>query len=99
MSTNNRVAIVGGASSGLGYAIAEDLLRQGHRTVIVSRSEERITEAADALRDPFGDARQPQWSPRRSSPLQQRRESHPESLPLYRLPCRSLRLLRTRTRC
>jgi len=50
VSTAGRVAIVGGASAGLGYAIAEELLRQGRRTVIVSRSEERITAAADALR-------------------------------------------------
>lgn len=50
----NRVAIVGGASSGLGYAIAEELLRQGKRTVIVSRSSERITAAAAALREATG---------------------------------------------
>ena len=49
-STHDRIAIVGGASAGLGYAVAEELLRQGKRTVIVSRSEERITAAADALR-------------------------------------------------
>ncbi len=50
----NRVAIVGGASAGLGYAVAEELLRQGKRTVIVSRSEERITAAAGALRASTG---------------------------------------------
>ncbi len=54
MSTTGRIAIVGGASAGLGYAIAEELLRQGKRTVIVSRSDERITAAADALRAATG---------------------------------------------
>jgi len=49
-----RVAIVGGASAGLGYAVAEELLRQGKRVVIVSRSEERITAAADRLRATAG---------------------------------------------
>jgi 3-oxoacyl-[acyl-carrier protein] reductase len=53
-STRDRIAIVGGASAGLGYAAAEELLRQGKRTVIVSRSEERITAAADALRASTG---------------------------------------------
>lgn len=48
--SKGRIAIVGGASSGLGYAIAKELLRQGKRTVIVSRSEERINAAAERLR-------------------------------------------------
>ena len=52
--STGRIAIVGGASAGLGYAIAEELLRQGKRTVIVSRSDERITAAADALRTETG---------------------------------------------
>lgn len=54
MSARNRVAIVGGASAGLGYAIAEELLRQGKRVVIVSRSEERISAAAERLRETTG---------------------------------------------
>jgi 3-oxoacyl-[acyl-carrier protein] reductase len=52
--SRGRVAIVCGASAGLGYAVAEELLRQGKRTIIVSRSEERITAAADALRAAAG---------------------------------------------
>jgi 3-oxoacyl-[acyl-carrier protein] reductase len=51
---NGRVAIVGGASAGLGYAVAGELLRQGKRVVIVSRSEERITAAAERLRATTG---------------------------------------------
>jgi len=51
---NGRVAIVGGASAGLGYAVAEELLRQGKRVVIVSRSEERVSAAAERLRATTG---------------------------------------------
>ncbi|MEE4274144.1 MAG: SDR family oxidoreductase [Thermoanaerobaculales bacterium] len=48
--SKSRIAIVGGASSGLGFAVAEELLRQGKHVVIVSRSEERIAAAAEQLR-------------------------------------------------
>jgi 3-oxoacyl-[acyl-carrier protein] reductase len=51
VSSAERIAIVGGASSGLGYAVAEQLLKDGRRTVIVSRSEERIGAAAERLRE------------------------------------------------
>lgn len=54
MSRRGRVAIVGGASSGIGHAIAERLLRDRHRVVIVSRSEERIGAAAERLREATG---------------------------------------------
>jgi 3-oxoacyl-[acyl-carrier protein] reductase len=40
-----RRALVMGASSGLGYAIAEQLVKEGARVAICSRSEERIREA------------------------------------------------------
>jgi 3-oxoacyl-[acyl-carrier protein] reductase len=46
-----RVAIVGGSSSGLGYAVAEMLVANGARVVVVSRSAERVSAAVDALRD------------------------------------------------
>jgi 3-oxoacyl-[acyl-carrier protein] reductase len=49
MSRTPRVAIVGGASSGLGFAIAETLLADGCRLVIASRSEDRISAAARRL--------------------------------------------------
>jgi len=54
MAAPGRVAVVCGASAGLGFAVAEELLRQGKRTIIVSRSEERITAATDALRAATG---------------------------------------------
>lgn len=45
----NRVAFVTGSSSGLGYAVARELLIEGCRVAICSRSRERIDEAAESL--------------------------------------------------
>lgn len=47
---DGRVAIVGGSSSGLGYAVAELLARSGARVMVVSRSEERVSKAVDGIR-------------------------------------------------
>jgi 3-oxoacyl-[acyl-carrier protein] reductase len=49
MTARRRVAIVGGASTGLGFAVAERLLADGCRVVVASRSEERIGAAAETL--------------------------------------------------
>ena len=46
----SRVAIVGGSSSGLGYSVAELLAVSGARVMVVSRSEERVRGAVDAIR-------------------------------------------------
>ncbi len=46
-----RVAIVGGSSSGLGYAVAEQLAVGGAKVVVVSRSAERVSAAVDAIRE------------------------------------------------
>jgi 3-oxoacyl-[acyl-carrier protein] reductase len=45
-----RVAVVGGSSSGLGYAVAERLARRGVRVVVVSRSEDRVRDAVEKIR-------------------------------------------------
>jgi NAD(P)-dependent dehydrogenase (short-subunit alcohol dehydrogenase family) len=45
-----RVAVVTGASTGIGRAIAAAFLREGMRVVIASQNEARLAEAADALR-------------------------------------------------
>lgn len=45
-----RVALVGGASAGIGLTIAEGLAEEGCRVAIVSRSEDRIRAAAEGLR-------------------------------------------------
>lgn len=49
-SVDGRIAIVGGSSSGLGYAAAELLARSGARVMVVSRSEERVAKAVDSIR-------------------------------------------------
>jgi len=46
LGLGGRVALVMGASRGLGRGIAEALVREGARVAIASRSEERIHEAA-----------------------------------------------------
>jgi 3-oxoacyl-[acyl-carrier protein] reductase len=54
VTESRRIAIVGGASAGLGFAIAGRLLADGCRTVVVSRSGERIAAAAERLRTETG---------------------------------------------
>lgn len=45
-----RTAIVGGSSSGLGYATAELLARSGARVLVVSRSDDRAATAVERIR-------------------------------------------------
>ena len=45
-----RVAVVGGASSGLGAAVAEALAAEGCRLLLWSRSEEGLGAVADRIR-------------------------------------------------
>ena len=47
---SGRTAIVGGSSSGLGYAVAEHLASAGARVLVVSRSEERVARAVEGIR-------------------------------------------------
>jgi 3-oxoacyl-[acyl-carrier protein] reductase len=49
LGLEGRVAIVGGASAGLGFAVADQLTAEGADVVMVSRSAERIGEAAERL--------------------------------------------------
>jgi 3-oxoacyl-[acyl-carrier protein] reductase len=49
LGLEGRVAVVGGASSGLGYAVASRLSREGAKVIMVSRSEERISAAAEKI--------------------------------------------------
>jgi 3-oxoacyl-[acyl-carrier protein] reductase len=51
---DGRIAIVGGSSSGLGYAVAELLARSGARVMVVSRSEERVAKAVASIRSAGG---------------------------------------------
>jgi 3-oxoacyl-[acyl-carrier protein] reductase len=49
-----RVAAVGGASAGLGYATALTLAQEGCRVVICSRNEDRINAAAQRIQEQTG---------------------------------------------
>lgn len=55
LGLGNRVALVLGASSGLGRGVALALAQQGARVALVSRSAERLAPVAEAI----GDAAQP----------------------------------------
>jgi 3-oxoacyl-[acyl-carrier protein] reductase len=50
-TTNPHVAVVTGSSSGIGWAIAQELTRRGASVVVTSRSQERAAAAAAALGD------------------------------------------------
>ncbi len=49
LGLEGRVAAVTGGSHGLGYAIAENLLREGCRVAICARDKQRLQDAAGAL--------------------------------------------------
>lgn len=54
LGLQGRIAFVAGASSGLGLAAATELVREGCSVALCSRDEERITAAADHIRDVTG---------------------------------------------
>jgi 3-oxoacyl-[acyl-carrier protein] reductase len=54
LGIGNRVALVMGASKGIGRAAAESLAREGARVAVVSRSPDRIEQAAIELRAETG---------------------------------------------
>lgn len=54
LGLEGRVAFVAGSSSGLGYAVACELAREGCRVAICSRDEKRITAAAERLIEETG---------------------------------------------
>uniref|UniRef100_UPI001264AADB SDR family NAD(P)-dependent oxidoreductase n=1 Tax=Segeticoccus rhizosphaerae TaxID=1104777 RepID=UPI001264AADB len=51
LGLRDRVYLVTGASQGLGYAAAEQLVADGAKVVVCSRNQERITDAARRLGD------------------------------------------------
>jgi len=51
-----RTAVVGGSSSGLGFAVADLLAHSGARVMVVSRSEERVGRAVEKIRTASGGA-------------------------------------------
>lgn len=50
MTQNDKVAIITGGNSGIGYGIAESLLKDGYKVALTSRSQKRADEAVDKLR-------------------------------------------------
>jgi 3-oxoacyl-[acyl-carrier protein] reductase len=54
LGLRDKVALVAGASMGLGYAIAERLADEGTRVVVASRDRDRITAAAERIRQTTG---------------------------------------------
>ena len=48
-SIKNKVALITGASKGIGFGIAEALLKQGVKVAITSRSQANAAEAAKKL--------------------------------------------------
>ena len=54
LGLQNRVALVRGASAGIGYACALELAREGARVFLCSRSEARASEAARRIHDETG---------------------------------------------
>lgn len=56
LSLAGRTALITGSTAGIGYAIAQALLRQGARVVVNGRSDERVRAAAERLRGVAADA-------------------------------------------
>jgi len=54
LGLSNRIALVSGASSGIGYACARELAREGARVFLCSRDETRASEAARRIHDETG---------------------------------------------
>lgn len=54
LGLRDRVALVAAASSGIGFAAARELAREGARVFLCSRDEERAHRAADRIREETG---------------------------------------------
>ena len=54
LGLQGKIALVTGASRGLGYATARQLLQEGAKVVINSRSPEKLDQAADSLKTETG---------------------------------------------
>ena len=52
MSTNTKTAVITGAGSGIGYAVAEAFVREGTNVVLNGRNEDKLARAAAQLGQP-----------------------------------------------
>jgi 3-oxoacyl-[acyl-carrier protein] reductase len=55
LGLDGKVAVVGGSTAGLGFAVAEALLREGAGVLVMSRSQSRVDAAVGRLREVAGD--------------------------------------------
>ena len=55
-SDDRMTALITGASSGIGYQLAEVFARNGHGLVLVARNKEKLRQLADHLQEVFGTA-------------------------------------------
>jgi NAD(P)-dependent dehydrogenase (short-subunit alcohol dehydrogenase family) len=55
LNLKGRVALITGGSQGIGYATAEELLKEGVAVAICARDAKRLAEAAEELRDRTGE--------------------------------------------
>ena len=56
LGLEGKVAIVGGASKGLGRAVALELAKEGVRVVVAARSEDKLKEVAEEIKKLGGEA-------------------------------------------
>ena len=54
MSQNNKIAIVTGASTGLGKSISIKLALKGYKIILASRNEEKLNEVHDIINEGGG---------------------------------------------
>ncbi|WP_394780493.1 SDR family NAD(P)-dependent oxidoreductase [Undibacterium sp.] len=57
LNLNGKTALVSASTSGIGYAIATQLLEDGATVIINGRSEDVVKRATDALNDKYGTGR------------------------------------------
>lgn len=53
----DKIAVITGGTSGIGYAIAEELLKRGSRIYVIARNEGRMKEAVNTLQKNYGEER------------------------------------------
>ena len=53
--SEQRVAIVTGASRGIGEAVAASLTQKGYKTILISRNEDKLNEVADRILSTAGE--------------------------------------------
>jgi len=67
---DNKIVLVTGGRSGIGYQIAKDFLQLGAKVIICSRKEEQLQKAAEELSD-FGEVTHQACDIRKTEEIQQ----------------------------